>query len=50
MNYKLFFDSVVGAGKTLYTGWNYKAVAAAIMVILLQSCSMHFLLWLYWIV
>lgn len=42
MNYKLFFDSVVGAGKTLYTGWNYKAVAAAIMVILLHKHAILF--------
>ena len=42
MNYKLFFDSVVGAGKTLYIGWNYKAVAAAIMVILLHKHAILF--------
>lgn len=42
MNYKLFFDSVVGAGKTLYTGWNYKVVAAAIMVILLHKHAILF--------
>lgn len=42
MNYKLFFDSVVAAGKTLYTGWSYKAAATAIMVLLLHKYAILF--------
>lgn len=42
MNYKLFFDSAVAAGKTLYTGWSYKAAATAIMVLLLHKHAILF--------
>lgn len=42
MNYKLFFDSVVAAGKTLGTGWSYKAAATAIMVLLLNKHAVLF--------
>ena len=42
MNYKLFFDSTVTAGKTLYTGWSYKAAATAIMVLLLHKHAILF--------
>lgn len=37
MNYKLFFDSALTAGKTLCTGWSYKAAVTAIMVLLLHK-------------
>lgn len=42
MNYKLFFDSAVAAGKTLGTGWSYKAAATAIMVLLLHKHAVLF--------
>lgn len=42
MNYKLFFDSAVTAGKTLYTSWSYKAAATAIMVLLLHKNAILF--------
>ena len=37
MNYHLFINSAVGAGKTLYEGWSYKAVLAAIIALELQG-------------
>ena len=42
MNYKLFFESVLTAGKTLYAGWSYKATAAAILAILLHKHAVLF--------
>lgn len=42
MNYKLFFDSVLTAAKTLYAGWSYKATAAAILAILLHKHAVLF--------
>lgn len=42
MNYKLFFDSALAAGKTLYSGWSYKAAVTAIMVLLLHKHAILF--------
>lgn len=42
MNYKLFFESVLTAGKTLYAGWSYKAAVAAIMALLLHKHAVLF--------
>lgn len=42
MNYKLFFESILSAGKTLYAGWSYKATAAAILAILLHKHAVLF--------
>ena len=42
MNYKLFFDSALAAGKTLYCGWSYKTAMTAIMVILLHRHAILF--------
>ena len=42
MNYKLFFESALAAGKTLYSGWSYKTAMAAIMVILLHRHAILF--------
>lgn len=42
MNYHLFISSAVGAGKTLYEGWSYKAVLAAIMALLLHKNAVLF--------
>lgn len=42
MNYKLFFESFLTAGKTLYAGWNYKVTAAAILAILLHRHAILF--------
>lgn len=42
MNYKLFFESVLTAGKTLYSGWSYKATAAAILAVLLHKHAVLF--------
>lgn len=42
MNYKLYFDSAVGALHTLYTGWGYKISAAAILTLLLHKHAILF--------
>lgn len=42
MNYKLFFESALAAGKTLYSGWSYKTAMAAIMVVLLHKHAILF--------
>lgn len=42
MNYHLFINSAVGAGKTLYAGWSYKAALAAIMALLLHKNAVLF--------
>ena len=42
MNYHLFINSVVGAGKTLYAGWSYKAALAAILAALLHKHALLF--------
>lgn len=42
MNYKLFFESALAAGKTLYTGWSYKATVTAIMVLLFHKHAILF--------
>lgn len=42
MNYHLFMNSVIGAGKTLYAGWSYKAVLAAILAVLLHKHAVLF--------
>lgn len=42
MNYKLFFESVLTAGKTLYAGWSYKAMLAAILAVLLHKHAVLF--------
>lgn len=42
MNYHLFINSAVEAGKTLYAGWSYKAVLAAIMALLLHKNAVLF--------
>lgn len=42
MNYHLFINSVVGAGKTLYAGWSYKAALAAILTVLLHKHALLF--------
>ena len=42
MNYKLFFESVLTAGKTLCAGWSYKAAVAAIMALLLHKHAVLF--------
>lgn len=42
MNYKLFFESALAAGKTLYSGWSYKTAMAAIMVVLLHRHAILF--------
>ena len=42
MNYKLFFESVFAAGKTLYTGWSYKAMVAAVLALLLHKHAVLF--------
>ena len=42
MNYNLFFESALTAGKTLYSGWSYKAVLAAILAVLLHKHAVLF--------
>ena len=42
MNYHLFINSVIGAAKTLYTGWSYKAMAAAVLTLLLHKHAVLF--------
>lgn len=42
MNYHLFISSAVGAGKTLYAGWSYKAALAAILAVLLNKHALLF--------
>lgn len=42
MNYKLFFESALAAGKTLYSGWSYKTAMTAIMVVLLHKHAILF--------
>lgn len=42
MNYKLFFESALAAGKTLYNGWSYKAAVTAVLALLLHKHAMLF--------
>ena len=42
MNYRLFFESLVGAAKTVVSGWNYKAIIAGILCLLLHKHAILF--------
>jgi len=42
MNYKLFGESVLTAGKTLYDAWSYKAALAAVLAVLLPKHAVLF--------
>lgn len=42
MNHQLLLDSAIGAVKTLTTGWNYKAVLAGILAVVLHKHALLF--------